>query len=130
MAQTITRILPHVVFSTKNRVDFLRPELESELYPYISTIARHQESPILASGGTTNHIHLLLSLSKNLALKDLLEVVKKDSSRWLKTKGPDLADFHWQDGYAAFSLGESSRKAITDYIGRQKEKHTRTTFQE
>ncbi|MEI8195844.1 MAG: IS200/IS605 family transposase [Phycisphaerae bacterium] len=130
MAQTLTRILLHVVFSTKNRVDFIRPELEPELYPYIATIAHNKESPVLAIGGTTNHLHLLLSLSKNIALKDLMEVVKKDSSRWLKTKGADLADFHWQDGYAAFSLGESNRKAVTTYIAGQKKKHKRTTFQE
>ena len=130
MAQTLTRILVHVVFSTKERVPWITPEIEPELWPYMATIGRSNESPVLAIGGVADHVHFILSLSKNLALKDLLMVIKKDSSKWLKTKGPQFGDFHWQDGYGGFSIGESQREQVAAYIGRQKIKHQRMTFQE
>ena len=130
MAQTLTRILIHLIFSTKNRVDLITPEIEPELYPYMGGIARNLESPALAINGTANHVHLLVSLSKNLALSKFLEHLKKDSSIWIKTKGREFANFHWQDGYGGFSIGESQVPAVKRYIARQKEHHRTVTFEE
>jgi putative transposase len=130
MAQTFTRILLHVVFSTKNRIPMIDPEIESELYAYIGGVCRNHASPLLAAGGTDNHIHLLISQSKNVALSHLVMDVKKDSSKWLKTKIPRLSAFHWQDGYGGFSIGESGVEALTAYITRQKEHHKLRTFEE
>jgi hypothetical protein len=56
--------------------------------------------------------------------------VKKDSSKWIKTKGPHFGEFHWQDGYGAFSIGESQASAVTAYITRQKQRHKTATFEE
>src|SRR5439155_14282296 len=81
MAQTLTRLLVHVIFSTKHRSDLIVPEIEPQLYPYMATIGRTNQSPVLAIGGTTNHVHLLVSQSKNIALSDLVMVIKKDSSK-------------------------------------------------
>jgi putative transposase len=130
MAQTLTRMLVHIVFSTKERRNLIASDLEPELYKYIGGICRTNESPLLAAGGTDNHLHLVVSLSKNLALSDLLMIMKKDSSKWIKSKGPRFADFHWQDGYGAFSIGESQLETVRAYLGRQKERHRRMTFEE
>jgi REP element-mobilizing transposase RayT len=85
---------------------------------------------LLTIGGTANHVHLLVSLSKNVALSGLVMNVKKDSSKWIKTKGVGFRDFHWQDGYGAFTVGESQVAALSKYIARQKEKHRNMTFEE
>ena len=130
MAQTLTRILLHVVFSTKERRNLITSAVESELHAYLGGICRNQESPALIIGGTENHVHLLISLSKNIALSDLMMTLKKDSSKWIKTKGDMFADFHWQDGYGAFSIGESQVVAVTDYIRGQKERHKTMTFED
>ena len=107
MAQTLTRLLVHVVFSTKDRCNWITRAVEPELYAYLGGICRNRESPALAIGGTENHIHLLTSLSKKIALADLMMTLKKDFSKWIKAKGDVFRDFHWQDGYGAFSIGES-----------------------
>jgi len=130
MAQTLTRLLVHVVFSTKERRNLILPAIESNLHAYMGGICRNQESPALAIGGTENHVHLLISLSKNIALSDLILTLKKDTSRWIKTKGNAFADFNWQDGYGAFSIGESQVPAVTDYILDQKERHKTITFED
>jgi putative transposase len=130
MAQTLTRLLVHAVFSTKNRTNLIKPEIEPELYAYMGGICRNAQSPLLCIGGTANHLHLLVSLSKNTALADLMMNVKKDSSKWIKTKGTPFADFEWQDGYGGFSIGESQVDDLRGYIGRQKEHHLTVTFEE
>ena len=108
----------------------ITPEVEPELYAYLGGIMKNLESRCLAAGGTANHIHLLASQSKKLALSDLLEEIKKSSSKWIKTKGPGLGTFAWQDGYGAFSLGESQTEVVQQYITRQKERHKKQTFEE
>jgi len=130
MAQTLTRLLVHVIFSTKHRSDLIVPEIEPQLYPYMATIGRTNQSPVLAIGGTTNHVHLLVSQSKNIALSDLVMVIKKDSSKWIKTKGTAYRDFHWQDGYGGFTIGESQVENVRRYLARQKTHHRRVTFQD
>ncbi len=130
MAQTLTRILLHLVFSTKERRNLIASTVEPELHAYLGGICGNADSPALTVGGTENHVHLLISLSKNIALSDFMMTLKKDSSKWIKTKGDAFADFHWQDGYGAFSIGESQVAAVTDYIRGQKERHKTMTFED
>ena len=130
MAQTLTRLLVHVVFSTKERRNLITPAVKPELHAYLGAICRNRESPALTIGGTENHVHLLISLSKNIALSDLMMTLKKDSSKWIKTNGGAFLDFHWQDGYGAFSIGESQVRAVTDYIRGQQERHKTMTFED
>jgi len=130
MAQTLVSLLLHIIFSTKLREDFITPEIEPNLYAYLGGIARKHGSRLLGAGGTANHVHLLISQSKNIALSDLMEELKKSSSVWIKTQGKEFANFHWQDGYGAFSIGASQIPAVKTYLARQKEHHRKKTFQE
>ena len=130
MAQTLVSLLVHVVFSTKHRENRITPEIEPDLYAYFGGIARKQHGHLLAAGGTADHVHLLLSQSKNVALSPLIAELKKASSVWIKTKGQAFARFHWQDGYGGFSIGQSQVPALTAYFARQKQHHRKKSFQE
>ena len=130
MAQTLVSLLVHVIFSTKNREPFISPRLEPELFAYIGGILKNQNSRLLDAGGTADHVHLLISQSKNVSLSSLMKDLKKDSSFWIKTKGRQFDNFHWQDGYGAFSIGHSQIAALKKYISQQKEHHRKRTFQE
>jgi putative transposase len=130
MAQTLVSLLAHVIFSTKNRKHLITPQIEPELFAYIGGILKNNESRLLTAGGTADHIHLLISQSKNIPLSSLMKDVKKDSSSWIKTKGGQFRGFHWQDGYAAFSVGKSEVRAVRGYIAEQKEHHRRRSFQD
>ena len=108
----------------------ITPDVEPELYAYIGGTANNLGSPCLAAGGTSNHVHLLISQSKTIALSHLMEEIKKSSSKWIKTKSPTLQSFGWQDGYGAFTIGESQVEALKSYLAGQKEKHEKFSFEQ
>jgi REP element-mobilizing transposase RayT len=88
------------------------------------------ESPLLAMGGVDDHVHMLVSLGKTLALSELMLNVKRDSSKWIKERGEGLGAFGWQDGYFGFSIGESGVEALRGYIANQKEHHKTIDFKD
>jgi REP element-mobilizing transposase RayT len=92
--------------------------------------AKNLDSRCLVVGGTENHIHALVSQSKKVALCHLMEEIKKSSSKWIKTRGSAFQAFAWQDGYGAFTVGQSQVKAVKVYIGGQKERHKRQSFEQ
>lgn len=130
MAQTHVSAYFHVVFSTKNRVGLITPEIEAELFAYIGGIVRAFDAVLVAAGGTPNHVHLLLSVGKNYTLPDLIGAIKRDSSKWIKTKGKNAAKFGWQDGYSAFSVGHTQLPMVKKYIDGQKEHHAERLFED
>lgn len=129
MAQTLVKIYVHVVFSTKNRNDLISAEIEKELFAYIGGILRKHQTVLLAANGTANHVHLLISLSKNIALSDLLRELKKASSFWVKTKDAEFKNFQWQSGFGAFSIGQSQIETVKNYIAKQKDHHKIELFE-
>ena len=130
MAQTLVSLLVHIVFSTKNREPFITPEIEPKLFSYVGGILKNHESRLLDVGGTPDHLHPLISQSKNASLSSLMKDVKKDSSLWIKTKDRQFRNFHWQDGYGGFSIGKSDIPRLKEYFASQKEHHRRRTFKE
>ena len=130
MAQTLFSCYMHIVFSTKNRAKLIRPDVEEELFSYIGGVVRNYKGVLLAAGGTSNHIHLLVSTNKNKLLPNLIGDAKRESSSWIKTKSPMLSKFGWQDGYSAFSLGYMQIPAVKKYIAGQKEHHKQKLFED
>jgi len=130
MAQSLSSILVHLIFSTKNREPFITEVIEPELHPYLAKIFRGLKSPSLAINGTSDHIHILFCLARTISVADLVQEVKTESSKWIKTKGENFKTFHWQSGYGAFSVGQSQVTGVKRYIARQKLHHQRVTFQE
>ena len=116
----------HLVFGTKGRYPFIIPTVEDNLHAYIAGIFKKHESPALKINSVPDHIHILFRLSKNYALAKVVEGVKKDSSKWMKTEG--IKGFTWQIGYGAFSVSSSKVATVTRYIARQKEHHKVKTF--
>lgn len=130
MPQSLSNILVHLVFSTKNRESLILPEWEPELYAYMAGIHKHMGCPVLKIGGTENHLHILFRLERVVTVSQLLEEVKKSASRWIKNKDERLGRFAWQAGYGAFSIGMSNVKALEAYIAGQKEHHQRISFED
>jgi len=130
MPQSLSSILIHLIFSTKHREPFITPEIETELHPYMASIFRGMKSPSLALDGTPDHIHALFSLSRVITIAQLVEELKTESSKWIKTKGQEFRNFHWQNGYGAFSIAQSQVSTVKRYIARQKVRHGKMTFQD
>lgn len=130
MSQTLTSLLVHLIFSTKHREPIITPEVEPHLFAYIGGILKNNQSRLLDAGGTSDHVHLLVSQSKNISLSTLLKYVKGDSSLWIKSQGRGFRNFHWQEGYGAFSFGKGDLPELQRYVAMQKEHHRKRTFKE
>lgn len=130
MPQSLSRVLVHLVFSTKNREPVFTPEVRAELFPYLSVVLNNDGCPSLRVGGVADHVHMLFGLSRTRTQAQVVENVKTCSSKWVKTRGPALAQFHWQAGYGAFSVSPTEADAVIDYIDRQAEHHRSATFQD
>jgi putative transposase len=130
MAQTLTNLLTHVIFSTKDRLPLIARSLKPDLLAYIGGIVRELGGKLLAANGTADHVHLLLRLPPTAALADALRVVKTNSSRWVHETNKGHRKFRWQAGYAAFSVSESNVPEVTRYIGAQEGHHRRISFRE
>jgi putative transposase len=129
VGQSLSHLLVHSVFSTKERRPFLRSEeVREEIYDYIAGILKNLECHPVKIGGVEDHVHILSSLSKNIAFSELIGRVKGSSSKRLKEKG--IRNFTWQNGYGAFSVSESNVAAVTAYITNQVEHHRRFSYQE
>jgi REP element-mobilizing transposase RayT len=131
MPQSLAKILVHTVFSTKARRPFLRDQaLREELHRYLGGILAHLDCQPIIAGGVEDHVHLLCALSRTCNAADMVKEVKRGSSLWLKTKGPDLRDFAWQNGYGIFSVGFSQVGTVKEYIAGQEEHHRKISFQD
>jgi putative transposase len=130
MSQSLVKNLVHLVYSTKGRERSVPTIHRDRLFAYQAGIFKDWDSLALVIGGIEDHVHALFYLSKNHALKKIVEEVKKGSSKWMKIDGTKNPEFHWQAGYAAFSVSPSNVADVTRYIENQDEHHRKITFQD
>ena len=124
MPQSLAQVYLHLVFSTKSRSTFLQNrELRERTHAYLVGACRNLDSPSLITGGTSDHVHILCSLSRKLSIAGLVAELKRESSIWIKARDSDLAGFHWQEGYGAFSVSPSHIPDLKRYIRNQEEHH-------
>lgn len=130
MSQSLVVNLVHLVYSTKDRQPWIPKAHQAALFAYQAGIFQNWDSLALVIGGVEDHVHALFSLSKNHALKTIVEEVKKGSSKWMKSNGPKNPVFHWQAGYGAFSLSRSNAPGVRRYIEHQEAHHQKQSFQD
>jgi len=128
MGQSLSQVFIHLTFGTKRRYPFITEEIEPELHAYIAVILKNKDSPALKINSVPDHIHILFRLSKNHVLAKVVEDVKRQSSKWIKTKG--IRNFTWQIGYGAFSVSRFQLEIVKNYIINQKKHHNIKTYKE
>jgi putative transposase len=128
MSQSFVQFYSHIVFHTKSNKKSIKEDVEDELYSYIGGILKNYKSIPIQIGGTSDHVHILCTLPKTMSIADLVEEVKKSSSKWIKSKGLEYIDFYWQDGYGGFSVSSSQLEIIKNYIRNQKVHHQKINF--
>ena len=131
MPQSLANILVHIVFSTKERRATLQNgDLRVEMHRYIAGVSKTLDCPVIVVGGAIDHVHLLASQSRTIALADWTKELKRASSLWAKQKSPQWSLFQWQAGYAAFSVSQSQKRRVREYISSQEEHHRQLSFQD
>jgi len=128
MSQSLSKLYVHIIFHVKNNKAVIKNEDKQELYAYIGAIIKSLNSLPIAINGTSDHIHIMAVMSKNIALAKFLEDIKRHSSRWIKSKGEHYQNFAWQGGYAGFSVSPSLHDKTKSYINNQEEHHKKIPF--
>jgi putative transposase len=131
MAQSVSRLWTHLIFSTKNRFPFLSDKtIRADMHGYLAKIPRQQDCETLIVNGVEDHVHALFALSRTHSSASVVKESKRTSSGWVKDLSPNLAKFHWQGGYGTFSVSQSNLEEVIRYIERQEEHHKGVTFQD
>ena len=130
MGQTFTCLYSHLIIATHRRVEAIKADIRPRLYKYMSDILAGEKCVLLAAGGTSDHVHLLLSIRPNISLSEAARAIKGKTSKWMQVTFPDLASFEWQSGFSAFSVSHSNLEKVREFILKQDEHHKRASFRD
>ncbi len=130
MANTYSKLLYHIIFSTKRREPLVTPDLQASLYSYIGGILHARKGLLEEIGGMPDHVHLVIRIRPDVSVAEIVRLVKANSSKWVNERPTARGRFAWQEGYAAFSVSSSQLPGVCRYVQSQAEHHRTKTFQD
>lgn len=128
--QSLSNVLLHIIFSTKDREPWLDSKVRSRMHAYLANICRDLGATFVHVGGVSDDVHVVTTLPRTVSSAELIEKTKKTSSKWIKEIGPRYRGFFWQRGYGAFSVSTSRLQAVLKCVDTQEKHHRTGTFQE
>jgi REP element-mobilizing transposase RayT len=126
MPHTYSRLILHIVFSTKHRFPFITDQYKNRLYDYIGGTIRNLDGSLIEIGGVEDHVHILTGVKPTIAPSKFLQSLKPSVTNWA-IKNIDQK-FGWQDGFGAFSVSDSEIEGLRSYIQNQEAHHRRVSF--
>ena len=130
MPQSLSKAILHIIFSTKDREPWLDREVRPRMHAYLATVCRDLGGQAYRIGGIADHVHIVTTLPRTISQADLIEDVKKTSSKCIKGVDAKYRGFHWQRGYADFSVSPSKLDEVLEYVSSQEEHHRSHSFQD
>lgn len=130
MPSSYVAIYVHLIFGPKLNSPNVPDPIRPRLHAYLATVIQSRKVPPIIINGPADHVHILSPLPKQQAIQDFARDLKANSSRWLHEQFPEMADFHWQDGYSSFSVSPRGLDPLKRYIAGQEEHHRHKTFRE
>lgn len=123
MPQSLSKVIVHIIFSTKDREPFLDSNVRARMHAYLATMCGDLGGEFVRVGGVSDHVHIVTTLPRTLSQAEMIEQIKKASSKWIKEVDTRYRPFFWQRGYGAFSVSPSQLEAVLQYIEAQQEHH-------
>jgi putative transposase len=130
MAQSLSKVVLHIIFSTKDRESWLDSDVRPRMHAYLAAVCRDLGAQLVRVGGVADHVHIVTTLPRTLSQAQMIERIKKVSSKWIKTLDARYRGFFWQRGYGVFSVSPSQLDAVLQYVDTQQEHHRTRTFQD
>ncbi len=84
MPQSLSKVILHIVFSTKNRQPWLDSNVRPRMHAYVATICRNLGAEFVCVGGVTDHVHIVTTLPRTVSQAEFIEQIKKTSSKWFR----------------------------------------------
>ncbi|HVF73170.1 MAG TPA: IS200/IS605 family transposase [Chthoniobacterales bacterium] len=130
MPQSLSNVILHIIFSTKSREPWLSAEIRPRTHAYLGTVCRGIGADMTRVGGVSDHVHVVTSLPRTCSPAELVEKIKKASSKWIKAIHPRYRGFFWQRGYGVFSVSQSQLVSVLEYVRAQEDHHRTHSFQD
>lgn len=129
MPKSYNRIWIHSIWSTKNRLPLLDYRNERIVYNYMKSQFIEMGCRVVIINGMPDHVHCLFQLSSQYSIAEVIKQIKGSSSHFINQNNLCKMKFAWQTGYASYSVSESIKESVFQYIFNQKKHHKRKTFQ-
>jgi len=129
MPHSYNKIWIHAIWATKERMPLLHQSIEQKVYQFISDQLREQGCPVRIINGMPDHIHCLFLLNPQKSIAEIIKQIKGSSSHYVNQENLIPDKFAWQTGYASYSVSESVKDKVYQYIKNQKAHHQKNTFQ-
>lgn len=129
MSHSYNKIWIHAVWSTKERLPIIKPEIETTIFSFISNQLQEFGCQVSIINGMPDHIHCLFLLNPQKSISEVIKQIKGSSSHIINMENLIKEKFSWQTGYSAFSVSESNISKVFNYISNQKQHHKKRTFQ-
>ncbi|WP_338875813.1 IS200/IS605 family transposase [Spirosoma sp. SC4-14] len=130
MAGTYSQIYIQIVFAVKGRDNLIRKDWKDDLYKYIAGIIKGKDQKPIIVNGAADHVHIFAGLRPSMSISDLVRDIKSNSCNFINDRKWVRGKFSWQEGYGAFSYGQSQVDSVYQYILNQEEHHRNRTFKE
>ena len=119
----LVQVFLHINFHTRENEPWITQARESELLPFWGKLLLELDCKLIQGGAAPDHAHLLIQISHEFSIQELIRRLKGASSHWIHRRWPELKDSGWQIGYAAFSVDPKALKRVARYIQGQREHH-------
>lgn len=130
MANTYTQLYAQIIFSPKGRQNLIHDRIKIQIHKYISGIVKNQNQKLMIINGMPDHIHMFVGFSPDIALSDLIGVIKSNTTNYINDQKLILGKFSWQRGFGAFTYSKSQVPDVISYIQNQEQHHRKKTFKE
>jgi len=130
MSNNFSKILIHLILAVKNPEAQISNGVKKTLYKHINDIITNKDQTLLAINGMPDHVHIFVGLNTDVKVSDLVRNIKSDSSRFINGNNLCRDKFHWQQGYGAFSYGQSQKDDVIKYILNQEKHHIKYSFKQ
>ena len=128
MPNTYSQIYVHIVFAVKGRKSLIQRNWREDLFKHITGTVQNKRNKMIAIGGIEDHIHILIGLNPLQAISDLVRDVKVSSTLYINRSRFANQEFHWQEGYGAFTVSKGDLSRVASYIGNQERHHAQRSF--
>src|SRR6185312_3759354 len=128
MANSYTQIHIQFIFAVKYRAALIGNDWKERLHQSRTCgtgIFQENRHKMIQINSMPDHIHIFAGMRPHQSISSLIQNVKTESSKWIKTEGFCSQPFAWQEGYGAFSYSKSQVPDVVRYIINQEVHHKR-----
>ena len=130
MADTYTQLYIRIIVAVKGRESLIPKQHKEALHQYITRTITRQKQTVIQINSMPDHLDILVGISPDVAISDLVRAIKAKSSKWINKKRWIVGRFEWQSGFGAFSYAHSQLETVVDYIKEPEAHYSYQTFRE